>query len=72
MDVIVQINGKEVELGGSGVFRPEVMKPLGLESQAIAWGLGLERLAMIYYELPDIRGIYQSDIDWLQSYRMRI
>ncbi|MCL4479984.1 MAG: phenylalanine--tRNA ligase subunit alpha [Candidatus Thermoplasmatota archaeon] len=72
MDVIVQINGKEVELGGSGVFRPEVMKPLGLESQAIAWGLGLERLAMIYYELADIRGIYQSDIDWLQSYRLRL
>lgn len=71
MDVVVKINGKEVELGGSGVFRPEVMKPLGLESPAIAWGLGLERLAMLYYNLEDIRGIYQSDIEWLQTYRLR-
>ncbi|MEM0156783.1 MAG: phenylalanine--tRNA ligase subunit alpha [Thermoplasmataceae archaeon] len=72
MDVIVTINGKEMELGGSGVFRPEVTKPLGLKHPVIAWGLGLERLAMIYFGLDDIREIYQSDIDWLRSYRVKI
>ncbi len=72
MDVVVEINGKEVELGGSGIFRPEVLKPLGLDKPAIAWGMGLERLAMIYYNLNDIRGIYQSDINWLKSFKLRI
>lgn len=72
MDVVVEIDGKEVELGGSGIFRPEVLKPLGLDEPAIAWGMGLERLAMIYYDLNDIRGIYQSDINWLKSFRLRI
>lgn len=72
MDVVATINGKEMELGGSGVFRPEVTKPLGLKHPVIAWGLGLERLAMIYYGLTDIREIYQSDIEWLKSYKVRI
>ncbi len=72
MDLIVTINGKEMELGGSGVFRPEVTEPLGLKHPVIAWGLGLERLAMIYFGLDDIREIYQSDIDWLRSYRVKI
>ena len=43
-----------------------------LKHPVIAWGLGLERLAMIYFGLDDIRDIYQSDIDWLRSYRMKI
>ncbi|MCL6089730.1 MAG: phenylalanine--tRNA ligase subunit alpha [Candidatus Thermoplasmatota archaeon] len=68
MDVVVRINGKEMELGGSGVFRPEVTRPLGLKEPVVAWGLGLERLAMIYYGLDDIRKIYQSDIDWLRNF----
>jgi phenylalanyl-tRNA synthetase alpha chain len=72
MDVMVTINGKEMELGGSGVFRPEVTQPLGLKHPVIAWGLGLERLAMIYFGLDDIRDIYQSDLDWLRSYRVKI
>ena len=72
MDVIVKINGREVELGGSGVFRPEVTKPLGLKEPVIAWGLGLERLAMIYYGLTDIREIYNSDINWLKTYKVRL
>ena len=72
MDVVVDIDGKEVELGGSGLFRPEVLKPFGIRDNVIAWGLGLERLAMLYYDLKDIRGIYESDIEWLKSYRIRI
>lgn len=72
MDVVVEINGKEVELGGSGLFRPEVIRPFGIRDNVIAWGLGLERLAMLYYDLKDIRGIYESDIEWLKNYRIRI
>ncbi len=66
MDVVVEINGKEVELGGSGIFRPEVTGPIGLKYPVLAFGLGLERLAMIYYGLTDIRDIYNSDIEWLK------
>lgn len=70
MDVVVKLGGREVELGGSGIFRPEVEKILGLKGHAIAWGLGLERLAFLYYQLDDIRSISNSDIDWLRNYRI--
>ncbi|MEA3166716.1 MAG: phenylalanyl-tRNA synthetase alpha chain, partial [Thermoplasmata archaeon] len=47
LDVAVKWNGKWLELGGAGVFRPEVTHPLGVKSPVLAWGLGLERLAML-------------------------
>ena len=70
MDAIAFINGKEMELGGSGIFRAEVTKPLGLKEPVIAWGMGLERIAMMFYQLNDIREIYQSDMEWLQNYKI--
>jgi phenylalanyl-tRNA synthetase alpha chain len=72
MDVIVKINGKDVELGGSGIFRPEVLKPLGIKYPVMAWGMGLERLALIYYGLNDLRQLYESDIDWLRNFKIKI
>ncbi|MCD7781953.1 MAG: phenylalanine--tRNA ligase subunit alpha [Methanosphaera sp.] len=56
-----------MELGGSGMFRPEVLEPLGIETQVAAFGLGIERLAMMRYGIEDIRMLYQSDIGWLRS-----
>jgi phenylalanyl-tRNA synthetase alpha chain len=56
-----------VELGGCGVFRPEVTQPLGCDVPVLAWGLGLERLAMIRYGLNDIRQLYLSDLDELRE-----
>lgn len=56
-----------IELGGSGMFRPEVLKPLGIDTPALAFGLGIERLAMIRYDLSDIRSLYKSDIKWLRE-----
>ncbi|CAB4397837.1 hypothetical protein RhiirA5_358852 [Rhizophagus irregularis] len=49
--------GKWVEIGNSGMFRPEMLEPMGLdpEIRVIAWGLGLERPAMIKYGLENIR-----------------
>jgi phenylalanyl-tRNA synthetase alpha chain len=52
-----------IELGGSGVFRPEVTEPFGCEVPVLAWGLGLERLAMLRYGITDIRELYWSDLD---------
>ena len=40
-------NNKWMELGGSGIFRPEVTEPVGVKNPVLAWGLGLERLAML-------------------------
>ncbi len=52
-----------IELGGSGVFRPEVTRPFGCKVPVLAWGLGLERLAMMRYDIKDIRELYWSDLD---------
>ena len=72
MDVVATFNGKEIELGGSGIFRPEVTIPAGLKYPVIAWGLGLERLAMFLYDLKDIRDIYNSDIEWLRHFQAKM
>ena len=56
-----------MELGGSGMFRPEVLEPLGINTQVAAFGLGIERLAMMRYGIEDIRMLYQSDIGWLRK-----
>jgi phenylalanyl-tRNA synthetase alpha chain len=67
MEVEVFWNGQWMELGGSGIFRPEVTEPVGVKSPVLAWGLGLERLAMLLFDLQDIRDLYVSDFDWLQN-----
>ncbi|MDZ7262110.1 MAG: phenylalanine--tRNA ligase subunit alpha [candidate division KSB1 bacterium] len=54
---------KWIELGGSGIFRPEVTLPFGCKVPVLAWGLGLERLAMLRYGIDDIRDLYWSDLD---------
>jgi phenylalanyl-tRNA synthetase alpha chain len=71
LDVAVQWNGRWLELGGAGVFRPEVTQPLGVDSPVLAWGLGLERLAMLRLGLTDIRQLYLSDVQWLRESPLR-
>ena len=56
-----------IELGGAGMMRPEVLRPLGIDKPALAFGLGIERLAMIRYDVEDIRMLYKSDIKWLRE-----
>lgn len=69
VEVFVYLDKKKdwVEMGGAGVFRPEVTLPFGCKDPVLAWGLGLERLAMFVYDLTDIRQIYLSDIKWLRE-----
>ena len=68
-EVFVYMESKKdwIELGGSGVFRPEVTRPLGCKVPVLAWGLGLDRLAMLRYGLNDIRELYWSDLDKLKE-----
>ena len=56
-----------IELGGSGIFRPEVSIPLWGKYPVLAWGLGIERLPMLKYDICDIRTFYQNDLSWLRE-----
>lgn len=66
-EVYLEDKGAWIELGGSGMFRPEVLEPLGIDVPVLAFGLGIERLAMIRYDISDIRMLYKSDIKWLRE-----
>jgi phenylalanyl-tRNA synthetase alpha chain len=55
-----------IEFGGSGIFRPEVTLPLGIEVPVIAWGLGVDRLFMMRAGVEDIRDIFSQSLDWLR------
>ena len=59
--------GKWVELFGMGIFRPEVTKPLGITKHVLAWGGGIERIAMLKYGLDDVREFYNNNLNWLRS-----
>ncbi len=61
--------GQWLEMGGSGIFRPEVTYPWGIKEpiRVLAWGMGLERLAMLKLKRNDIRDLYQSPIPWLRE-----
>ncbi len=56
-----------MELGGAGLFRPEVTKPLGVNVPVIAWGLGLDRLAMMALKISDIRDLFSSDLSFIRG-----
>lgn len=57
-----------IELAGSGIFRPELVKPLvGREVPVIAWGLGLDRLAMFKLGIKDIRQLFSHDLEFLRN-----
>lgn len=61
--------GEWIEMGGSGIFRPEVTYAWGIKEpiRVLAWGLGLERLAMLKLKRNDIRDLYDSPIEFLRE-----
>jgi len=68
VDVFHPVRKEWVELGGSGIFRPEVVKPLlGVEVPVLAWGLGMERTISMYYGITDIRDLYKNDLKQLRE-----
>jgi phenylalanyl-tRNA synthetase alpha chain len=60
-----------VELGGAGIFRPEVTKPHGIAVPVIAWGLGLDRMAMVALDIHDIRDLFSVDLELIRSKRVK-
>ncbi|HEY8110494.1 MAG TPA: phenylalanine--tRNA ligase subunit alpha, partial [Candidatus Nitrosotenuis sp.] len=58
---------KWVELFGMGIFRPEVTRPFGITRPVLAWGGGIERIAMLKYGLNDVREFYNNNLGWLRN-----
>lgn len=58
-----------MELGGAGLLRPEVTLPLGVTVPVIAWGLGLDRMAMVALGIHDIRDLFSTDLEMLRTTR---
>jgi phenylalanyl-tRNA synthetase alpha chain len=56
------------ELGGAGIFRPEVTIPLlGEKMTVLAWGPGFDRMMMDYYNIKDLREMYKNDLTKLRK-----
>lgn len=58
-----------MELGGAGLFRPEVTLPLGVTAPVIAWGLGLDRMAMVALGIHDIRELFTDNLELIRTTR---
>jgi phenylalanyl-tRNA synthetase alpha chain len=67
LEIDVFYNDRWMELGGAGIFRPEVTDGVGVKHPVLAWGLGLERLGMMMLGLKDVRDLYVSDVEWLRN-----
>jgi len=63
--------GDWLEILGCGMVNPRVLENCGIDSsryQGFAFGLGIERAAMLKYGIPDLRTFYESDLRWLRHY----
>jgi phenylalanyl-tRNA synthetase alpha chain len=63
--------GDWLEILGSGMVHPKVLQNCGIdpaEYQGFAFGMGIERVAMLKYGIPDVRAFYDSDLRWLRHY----
>ena len=80
MDIRCDRSGREIKVGegddwleilGCGMVHPNVLKNCGLdpeEYQGFAFGLGVDRLAMLKYGMPDLRPYFEADVDWIKHY----
>ncbi len=71
----VQLSAKHpkmgwIEFAGAGLFRPELTQPLGIKDTVIAWGIGIDRLAMFKLGIKDIRHLFSRDLKWLRGQKV--
>ncbi len=65
---------KWMEILGCGMVHPKVLQNCGLDPeiyQGFAWGMGIDRIAMLKYGMPDLRAFFDADIRWLKHYGFR-
>jgi phenylalanyl-tRNA synthetase alpha chain len=63
-----------MEILGCGMVHPNVLRNCGLdpdEVQGFAWGLGIDRIAMLKYGMPDLRPFFDADVRWIEHYGFR-
>jgi phenylalanyl-tRNA synthetase alpha chain len=73
LEAEVYLEGKGwLELLGAGIFRPEVLKPIGIDKPVLAWGIGLSRLAMLRLGLTDIRELHKNEMNWLKKVKYNL
>jgi phenylalanyl-tRNA synthetase alpha chain len=63
-----------LEILGCGMVHPAVLRNCGLDPdryQGFAWGLGIDRIAMLKYGMPDLRAFFETDVRWLSHYGFR-
>lgn len=63
-----------LEILGCGMVHPNVLTACGIDPevyQGFAWGMGIDRIAMLKYGMPDLRAFFESDIRWLNHYGFR-
>src|ERR1700744_5643942 len=63
-----------MEILGCGMVHPNVLRKCGLdpdEYQGFAWGMGIDRIAMLKYGMPDLRAFFEADVRWLAHYGFR-
>jgi phenylalanyl-tRNA synthetase alpha chain len=80
VDIQCRRSGGEIRLGegedwlevlGCGMVHPNVLANCGIDPEAyqgFAWGIGLDRLAMLKYSLPDLRDFFDADLRWINHY----
>jgi len=63
-----------LEILGCGMVHPNVLRNCGLDPdvyQGFAWGMGIDRIAMLKYGMPDLRAFFEADVRWLTHYGFR-
>jgi phenylalanyl-tRNA synthetase alpha chain len=63
-----------LEILGCGMVHPNVLRNCGLDPDAVqgfAWGMGIDRIAMLKYGMPDLRPFFEADVRWLNHYGFR-
>jgi len=63
-----------MEILGCGMVHPNVLRNCGLDPdtvQGFAWGMGIDRIAMLKYGMPDLRPFFEADVRWLNHYGFR-
>jgi phenylalanyl-tRNA synthetase alpha chain len=80
VDIQCRRSGGEIRIGegedwlevlGCGMVHPNVLSNCGIDPevyQGFAWGIGLDRLAMLKYGLPDLRDFFDADLRWINHY----